>query len=329
MASPVDEPNDHPPEPTTEPAGSGGTAALPAPPARPRRVVYLGSPQLAVPTLEALVAAGYEVPLVVSRADKRRGRGGQLLPSPVKAAALRLGLEVTDRIDDVAEVDADLGVVVAYGRLIRPHLLAVLPFVNLHFSLLPRWRGAAPVERAILAGDRETGVCVMALEAALDTGPVYRRATVAVGDAALADLQAELVAVGTGLLLDCLEHGFGTSTPQTGEPTYADKIDPAELALRWDQPAEVLLRTVRLGKAWTTFRGRRLLVHRARPIEAPPSGGDDGADLAGPGALLGNAVCTAEGWIELLEVQPDGRARQAADAWRNGARPTATDRLGA
>ena len=122
--------------------------------------------------LQALVAAGHEVVLVVSQPDKRRGRGGALLPSPVKAAAVELGLPVTERVDDLLDAGAELGVVVAYGRLIHPHVLAVLPMINLHFSLLPRWRGAAPVERAILAGDPVTGVCVMALEEGLDTGPV-------------------------------------------------------------------------------------------------------------------------------------------------------------
>ena len=119
---------------------------------------------MAVPPLRALVADGHDVALVVTRPDKRRGRGGHLMPSPVKAAALELGLQVTDRVDDAIDVGADLGVVVAFGRLIKPHVLERLPMVNIHFSLLPRWRGAAPLERSILAGDEETGVCLMALE---------------------------------------------------------------------------------------------------------------------------------------------------------------------
>ncbi|MDQ4131986.1 MAG: methionyl-tRNA formyltransferase, partial [Actinomycetota bacterium] len=128
------------------------------------RLVFLGTPEVAVGPLRALVADGHDVALVVSRPDRKRGRGGALVPSPVKAAALELGLPVTDRVDDVIDVGAELGVLVAYGRLVRPHVLARVPMVNLHFSLLPRWRGAAPVERAILAGDRETGVCLMALD---------------------------------------------------------------------------------------------------------------------------------------------------------------------
>ena len=152
------------------------------PPRHPRRLVYLGTPELAVPPLHALHEAGFDIALVVSRADKRRTRGNALAPSPVKAAALELGLPVTDQVDDVLSVDADLGVVVAFGRLIKPHVLDRLAMINMHFSLLPRWRGAAPVERAILAGDRETGVDIMAVEEGLDTGGIYAEARVAIDD---------------------------------------------------------------------------------------------------------------------------------------------------
>ncbi len=157
-----------------------------------------------MPPLRALVAAGFDVALVVTRPDKRRGRRGDLSPSPVKAAAVELGLPVSHDVDDVLGTGADLGVVVAFGRIIKPHVLAALPMVNLHFSLLPRWRGAAPVERAILAGDERTGVCVMEVVDELDAGGVYRRAEVPVGDRTADELRAELVAVGTDLLVDTL-----------------------------------------------------------------------------------------------------------------------------
>ncbi len=134
------------------------TDGLPAPPVHPRRLAFLGTPSIAVPALEALVRGGHDVALVVSRADKRRGRRGSATPSPVKAAALDLGLAVTDSLSEVLETDVDLGVVAAYGRIVPRRVLEAVPMVNLHFSLLPRWRGAAPVERAILAGDAETGV---------------------------------------------------------------------------------------------------------------------------------------------------------------------------
>ena len=277
---------------------------------------------MAVPTLRALVDAGHEVVQVVTQPDKKRGRGGALLPSPVKQAAAELGLPVTERVDDLLGAGAELGVVVAYGRLIRPHVLAVLPMVNVHFSLLPRWRGAAPVERAILAGDERTGVCIMGLEEGLDTGPVYAwREVVIEPDATLAELRGDLVELGTDLLVDLLKDRLPTPVPQEGEPTYAAKIEPGEHHLDWSRPAVELHRVVRLGQAWTTFRGARLKVVRTR-LE-----GDD--DLAAgeldPSSLR---VGTGAGALELVEVQPEGKGPQEAKAWRNGARLQPGERLG-
>ena len=289
------------------------------------RLVYLGTPALAVPPLRALVDAGHEIPLVVSRVDKRRGRGAAVQPSPVKAAAQELGLPVTDHIDDLLDVDAELGVVVAYGRLIKPHLLEALPMVNIHFSLLPRWRGAAPLERAILSGDDVTGVALMDVADELDAGAVYRSAEVRIDQDATADeLRDELVDVGTSLLLDALAEGLGDPVPQDGEVTYAEKIDPAELCLDWSQPAVDLHRRVRVGGAWTTFRGKRLKAHRSR-LGEPDEALAPGEPARRPDGVL---VGTGEGTLELLEVQPEGRGRQPATAWANGARLEPGERLG-
>ena len=278
---------------------------------------------MAVEPLRALVAAGHDVALVVSRPDRRRGRGSALLPSPVKAAALDLGLPVTDRVDDVMDAGAELGVVVAYGRLIRPHVLAVLPMVNVHFSLLPRWRGAAPVERAILAGDERTGVCIMALEEGLDTGPVYACQQVPIEpEETAAELRAELTSLGTALLLRLLHEGLPEPAPQVGEATYAAKVEPEEHHLDWSRPAPHLHRVVRLGDAWTTFRGKRLKVLRALVVAQPP--------LLAPGELDPErlVVGTGDGGLALVEVQPEGRGPQAVRSWRNGARPQPGERLG-
>ena len=228
------------------------------------RLVFLGTPDAAVPSLSALVDGGHEVVLVVTRRDTRRSRRGEPEPSPVKKAALDLGLRVTDKLDDVRDQDAELGVVVAYGRIIPQGILDVLPMVNVHFSLLPRWRGAAPVERAILAGDPNTGVCVMRLEAGLDTGPVIARLEVPIDDEETADeLKQRLSVVGAELLADVLSVGVTAlpeGDPQQGEATYAAKIEPDELELRFEAPAADLARLVRVGRAWTTFRGARLIV---------------------------------------------------------------------
>jgi len=244
-----------------------------------------------------------------------------MVPSPVKAAAQDLGLPVTDRVDDVLDAGAEVGVVVAYGRLIKPHVLAVLPMVNLHFSLLPRWRGAAPVERAILAGDATTGVCVMALEEGLDTGPVYACEERAIGEEeTLDEVRSALTETGTRMLVELLATGLPEPRAQVGEPTYAAKIEPEEHHLDWARPAVELHRVVRLGSAWTTFRGRRLRVLRARV--------SPGSELA-PGELdvAGLRVGTGEGALELLEVQPEGKGPQPATSWRNGARLQQGDRL--
>ena len=293
-------------------------------PAHPRRLVFLGTPAMAVPPLEALVEHGFEVALAVTRADKRRGRGGALMPSPVKAAATALGVPVSHRVDDALAAGADLGVVVAFGQLIKRHVLDVLPMVNLHFSLLPRWRGAAPVERALLAGDPTTGVCLMQLEEGLDTGPVFARAEVPIGPrTTAAELRAELVRVGTDLLVGQLTDGLGPAEPQAGEATYAAKLEAAELAIDWRRPADELDRLVRVGGAWTTLRGQRLKVLSARLVPRGLGGPVD------PGGLDGARVGTGDGSLELLAVQPEGKAAMPFDAWRHGARLAAGDRLGA
>ncbi|MDQ6799185.1 MAG: methionyl-tRNA formyltransferase [Actinomycetota bacterium] len=297
------------------------------------RIVFLGTPEVAVRPLRALVAAGHDVALVVSQPDRKRGRGGALLPSPVKATATELGLPTTDVVDDAVGTGATLGVVVAYGRLIRPHVLAAVPMVNIHFSLLPRWRGAAPVERAILAGDATTGVCVMALEEGLDTGPIYGEEEVVIGpDDTADDLRGVLVELGTAMLVELLSGPLPTPRPQEGQPTYAAKLAPADHHLDWRRPALDLHRVVRVGQAWTTFRGSRLKVHRTRMAGdgQGPSGTRSGARVPPAGVLdpVTLVVGTGEGGLQLVEVQPEGRPVQTAGAWRNGARLDEGARLG-
>jgi methionyl-tRNA formyltransferase len=285
------------------------------------KLAFLGTPEVAAGTLRALVAAGHDVRVVVTRADTRRGRGPASSPSPVKTAAAELGLPVVHKPAEIVGYGPELGVVVAYGRIIKPNLLAEVPMVNVHFSLLPRWRGAAPVERAILAGDKETGVCLMELEEGLDTGPVYAMAATPIGEEETADdLRRRLGAIGNELLLRALSEGLGTPVPQVGEPTYAAKVEPAELGLDFFLPAEVANRSVRIGRAWTTFRGKRLLVRRANVLP-------DERALT-PGQIQGNKVGTAEGTLELLVVQPEGKPVMDGSAWGRGARPRPDERLG-
>jgi methionyl-tRNA formyltransferase len=288
------------------------------------RLAYLGTPETAVPPLRALVDAGHDVALCITQPDRRRGRGGETTPSALKVAAVELGIPVSHDLTEVTGVGAELGVVVAYGRIIPGPVLARLPMVNLHFSLLPRWRGAAPVERAILAGDTETGVCLMKVEEGLDSGPVYLERAVPLDERiTLGALRTLLVGVGSALVVEGLVGGLAglpVPRPQVGEVTLAAKVTSEDLHLDWSQPAGRVHRVVRLGRAWTTFRGRRVRVLAATP--SPSSQGGP------PGTLHGTAVSTGAGDLVLEQVQPESRSPMSAEAWVRGLHVAPGDRLG-
>jgi len=273
------------------------------------KLVYLGTPEMAVPPLRALHAAGHEIMLVVTRVDKKRGRGGALSPSPVKAAALELDLAVSHDPDDVlgaVAAGAELGVVVAYGRMIKSHILDVIPMVNAHFSLLPRWRGAAPVERALLAGDGLTGVDIMRLEETLDTGGIYAETVVPIGPTTTAaELRIELVDAASDLLVETLssplETWIDSAATQVGNTVYAAKLTKDEFEIDWTEPAEQIDRLIRVGGAWTTFRGKRLKIHAAELVD---------------------------GTLVPVTVQPEGKGPMEFTAWRNGAQPADDELFG-
>ena len=277
------------------------------------RLIYLGTPEAAVPPLRALVDAGHEVALVVTQPDKRRSRGGRSDPSPVKAAALELGLPLVtpekarEVVDDVAASGAEAGVVVAFGQLLPTALLEALPlgFVNVHFSLLPRWRGAAPVERALLAGDEETGVCLMQIEAGLDTGPVFACDRVPIDPSATSGtLRDALVHLGTRVLLAHLpDLAAATATPQTGEPTYADKLTIDEFRVDPRRPTAELDRIVRAGDpqpgAWFRAAGARFKVF-GPTIET--------ARAVPVGLVTSEGIGTADGTLALARSNPRASA---------------------
>lgn len=289
-------------------------------PGGPARVVYLGSPEIAVPPLRALVAAGHDVALVVTNPDRRRGRGKDLMPTPVKAAAIDLGLAVSHNLDDVLDSGASFGVVVAYGHIIGNHIIDQVPMVNIHFSLLPRWRGAAPLERAILAGDAMTGVCLMEIAEALDEGDVYVRAEVALGELTLDELRVALVDASCELLVHALDDGLAQPEPQQGEVTYAHKLKADDFALDFAESAIQLSRIIRLGRAHTTLQGKRFAI-RAAHVDSAPSHG-------APGTLQGARISTGEGWLVLETVQPEGKKPVSAADWQRGARLDAGTVLG-
>ena len=291
-------------------------------PATVRRLVYFGTPELAVAPLRAVCDAGFEVTLAVTGPDRRRRRRAAAEPSAVSRAAAGLGIPVTHRPEDAvgAAGDADGAVVVAYGRLIGADVLDVLPAVNVHFSLLPRWRGAAPMERAILAGDTTTGVSLMALERTLDTGPLYSQSATPIGaDETLPELRDRLVALSCPLLVDLLWNGPSAPVPQEGEVTWADKITDEDLRIDWDRPATESQRQVRLGRAWTTLDGERFRV-----LEATVVPGHTGP----PGVLEGLVVGTGSGGLLLDVVQAADRRALPAGEWHKGARLPATPRFG-
>lgn len=325
--------------------------ALARPPSRVRRVAFLGTPSAAVPTLSALIDAGFEVPLVISQPDRRRGRGSRLTPSPVKSAALERGLDVSVDPYDLLGLDVDLGVVVAYGRLLRRDLLEKVAMVNVHFSLLPRWRGAAPVERAILAGDATTGVCVMGITEGLDEGPVYRCVETAIDDnESSAELTARLADLGARLLVDVLSGPLPDPEPQTGTITHAAKMNRSENELDFTLPAVEVHRRVRIGRAWSTFRSERLGIEVSRVLEPDDVGNEamtnpdigpgwiglipvdgDGrgrdADRAGD-RTTAVVVATGGGLLQLVTVKPAGKRAMPAIDWWNGAQPHEGEHLG-
>ncbi len=281
-----------------------------------RRVAFLGTPQIAVPTLNAIVEAGFDVPIVVSGEDKRRGRGKELSPTPVKAAALEHDLFVTADVDELLDVHEakpiDLAVVVAFGKIIQTHLLEAIPMVNLHFSALPRWRGAAPVERAILEGDEETAIDIITVAEGLDEGDIWARLPWPLAaDATLVDTWTAMSVEGAKLMVDTMREGFTTPAAQEGEPVYARKLTTLDSQLNWSRSAVELHRIIRVGRAWTELDGERFKVHAAS-IE-------DG-DLP-EGEIRDLAVGTADGTLRLDVVQPAGKPRMDAAAWANGAKP--------
>jgi methionyl-tRNA formyltransferase len=281
------------------------------------RLAFLGTPDPAVASLRALVGAGHEVAIVITRPDRRRGRGNELSASPVKVAALDLGLRVSHDLADLEGLDLERGVVVAYGALIEGPVLERLAMLNVHFSLLPRWRGAAPVERAILAGDEVTGVTVMSLEEALDTGPVHLERTLAVDEKSVGTLTCELADLGATALLEVLSSPELLTNPraQVGEATYAKKLTSETFHLVPSMEPVMLLRTIRLERAFTFVNDRRLLILRAHATTS--SSHDAGAMDVSNGTI---SLVSTNGAVALDEVHPEGSTAMAASSWWAGAR---------
>ncbi len=311
------------------------------------RLVFAGTPETAVPSLRALLASRHDIVAVVTRPDARAGRGRTLAPSPVKEVALEHGLEVlapgTPREEGfrarLREIAPDACPVVAYGALVpRPALdVPRHGWVNLHFSLLPAWRGAAPVQRAIMAGDDVTGATTFVLEEGLDTGPVLGTLTETIRpDDTAGTLLERLAHAGAGLLvatMDGLADGSLHAVPQPSEDvSHAPKLTTDDARVRWDLPAHVVDRHVRgctpAPGAWTTFRDERLRVGPfGRHVE--PTAGET---VLAPGELHVTKqavhVGTASAPLRLHEVTPPGKRPMPAADWARGVRIAPGERLG-
>jgi methionyl-tRNA formyltransferase len=307
------------------------------------RIVFFGTPAFAVPSLEALIASRHQVVAVVSQPDRPKGRGHQLQPTPTKTVAQAHGIPVLQPakiraeafLQEMRDLNADLGVVVAFGRILPDALLAIprLGMINVHASVLPRYRGAAPIQRAVLAGDAETGVTIMRVETELDAGPTFAVATVPIPpDATSGDMETVLAALGARLLLpvvDAMAEGQATETPQDhAKATHAAKITKEEGTIDWSAPADRIHNQVRglqpWPLAWTRIGQDRFVLRRTRP--AGPSGAGsanrhaadqqdstpDTGDLP-PGTIVRASpdelvvACGDGTQLQILEIQPDGK----------------------
>ncbi len=298
------------------------------------RCVFMGTPDFSVPVLDALVAAGHEIACVYCQPPRPAGRGKQPRPTPVQARAEALGLPVRTPVSLRGETEqarfaalrAEVAVVVAYG-LILPQAILGAPAhgcLNIHASLLPRWRGAAPIHRAVMAGDAETGVCIMAMEAGLDTGPVLLREATEIGpEDTTGDLHDRLSAMGARLIVEALARlNDLTPRPQPAQGvTYAEKIDKAEARIDWTRPAVEVDRAIRglspFPGAWCEIGGERASLLRSRLAEGSGAPGE---------VLFGLTVACGDGAVKILQAQRPGKRAMAADEFLRGI--DLPDRLG-
>ena len=290
------------------------------------RVVFMGTPDFSVEVLQALHGAGHEIVAVYSQPPRRAGRGKKERPGPVQTCAEGLGLKVLTPLNFKDETDraafdahqADVAVVVAYG-LILPQAVLDMPrlgCLNIHASLLPRWRGAAPIQRAIMAGDERTGVCIMQMEAGLDTGPVIecKETAISAADTA-ASLHDRLAEIGAGLIVGVLAAGKFIAKPQSDAGvTYAAKIDKAEANINWNQPAETVDRLIRgispFPGAWSQMKGERVKLLGSVVVE--------GAGKAGEALDDAFAIACGQGAVRLTKLQRAGKGPMDAEVFALG-----------
>jgi methionyl-tRNA formyltransferase len=305
------------------------------------RILFFGTPAFAVASLRALLRERFTIAGVVTQPDKPHGRSrSELVPPPVKVFAQAQGIPVLQPVRPVGDVfatslrrlEAELGIVVAYGHILRPEILSIPPhgMINVHASLLPRYRGAAPIQHAILRGEPETGITIMQMEAGLDSGPMLHRVATAIGpDETAGQLAERLAELGGAALIETLSlisGGLARPQPQDhAQATFAPKIDREMTRLVWERDAATLVRQVRAFDpapgAWTTLNGGVLKLFTAREV---PGTGEPGDVLAAGERLV---VAAARGAIAVNEVQPAGKNRLPVEAWVRGRGVAAGQRL--
>ena len=301
------------------------------------RIVFAGTPEFAVPALDALVTAGHDVAAVYTQPDRPAGRGRRLSPSPVKQRALALNIPVEQpesfRFADVrsrlADYAPEVMVVVAYGLILPQSVLEIPPHgcLNIHASLLPRWRGAAPIQRAIAAGDEETGVCIMRMEKGLDTGPILLESRVTIGaDETAGSLHDRLSVAGASAIVAVLanlrERKSRRQDPE--HATYAHKLSKQEAAIDWGRPASEIARQVRAFNPWpvaqTLLDGEPLRIWTAMPLPLSAEGFAPGEVTTA--SVDGIDIATGKGVLRVTRLQPPGRRPMNAAEFLNG-RPLA------
>lgn len=309
----------------------------------PMRLIFAGTPEVAIPSLEALIDAGHEIALVVTQPDALGKRGKGKHPSPVKSRAIELGLEVATPlkasdpafVERVRSLDADAAGVVAYGQILRPALLEAtrLGWVNLHFSVLPAWRGAAPVQRAIQAGDDVTGTSTFLIEEGLDTGPIIGQATERIRPTDTAgDVLTRLSHVGAPLLKDSLEALYSGVAAPVAQPddgvSHAAKLTRDDALIRWELPAHVVDRAIRACTpapgAWTTLPDGSTAKIGPVSVTSGPSTTPGLITSDGDGVTVGTGTAP----VRLSTVQPAGKRQMAAGDWWRGARWGESAQLG-
>ncbi|MBI5288287.1 MAG: methionyl-tRNA formyltransferase [Chloroflexi bacterium] len=300
------------------------------------RIVFMGSPEFALPSLQRLAESEHEVVGVFTQPDRPTGRGRRLAPPPVKALALEYGIPVfqpksisrPDAVDQLRALAPDIGIIAAYGQILRQPVLDLPPLgiLNVHASLLPRWRGAAPIPAAILAGDAETGATIMKVVLALDAGPILASVPVTITAAdTTATLMPRVAEAGAALLLDVLPRYASGSLPPVPQDddhaTYSPQLTKEDGRIDWAaETAEHIARKVRAYNPWpiafTTLEGQPLRILEARPAAKAPNAVRPGTVLAGAGN--GFPVATIDGALEIVAVQPSGRRAMPAEAFQRG-----------